>query len=124
MSDENSIREPAVAYATRTTSTIIKPFIQRGIFTNQEGAIAEMARTYIVGQIQEYQQTIDTLQSRYGMSYEQFETYLQLRADELMRRPTKALNQAIMHEEDDSLDWKVAREMQASWLGLRIEAGL
>ncbi len=83
-----------------------------------------MARTYIVGQIQEYQQTIDTLQSRYGMSYEQFETYLQLRADELMRRPTKALNQAIMHEEDDSLDWKVAREMQASWLGLRIEAGL
>ena len=124
MSDENSIKEPAVTYATQTTATIIKPFIQRGIFANQEGAIAEMARTYIVGQIQEYQQTIDALQSRYGMNYAQFETYLQLRADELMSNPTKALNQAIMHEEDDAMDWKAAREMQSSWLGLQVEAGL
>ena len=124
MSDENSIKEPAAIYTTRTTSPIITPFIQRGIFPNQEGAIAEMARTYIVGQIQAYQQTIDALHARYGMSYEQFEAYLQLRANELMNSPTPALNQAIMREEDDALDWKAAREMQSSWLGLQVEAGL
>lgn len=124
MSDQNSIKEPATAYTTQSTATIIKPFIQRGIFANQEGAIAEMARTYIVQQIQEYQQTIDTLQSRYGMNYEQFGSYLQLRANELMNNPTKMLNQAIMHEEDDALEWKAAREMQSSWLGLQVEAGL
>jgi hypothetical protein len=31
----------------------------------------------------------------------------------------KALGQAIMTEEDDWLDWKAAREMLDSWLGLR-----
>ena len=58
-----------------------------------------------------HQTTIDSLQSRYGMTYEQFETYLQHRADKLLRTPNKNLNQAIMREENDALDWKAAREM-------------
>lgn len=124
MSDEKTVKEAGAAYITATTSAIIEPFVQRGLFENQEKAVAEMARAYIVHQIQQYQQIIDSLQARYGMNYEQFEAYLRARAQELTDTPDVALNRALMKEEDDALDWKIAREMQASWLGLQTEAGL
>jgi hypothetical protein len=31
------------------------------------------------------------------------------------------LSQAIMQEEDDLLDWKVANELMESWIGIRRE---
>jgi len=58
-----------------------------------------------------------------GMNYEQFEAYLRERSATLMASPDPALNQAIMAEEEDALDGKVAREMLQSWLGLETEIG-
>lgn len=124
MSKDKTIKETGTVYMTANTSTIVEPFVRRGLFENQEIAIAEMARAYIVRQIQQCQQTIDALQARYGMSYEQFEAYLRARAQELIDMPDVALNQALMKEEEDALEWKIAREMQAGWLGLQAEAGL
>ena len=121
MSDEKTVKETGVAYMTAATSAIIGPFVQRGLFENQETAVAEMAHTYIVRQIQQCRQTIDTLQNRYGMNYAQFEAYLRARAQALINTPDITLNQALMQEEDDALDWKIAHEMQASWLGLQTE---
>lgn len=124
MDDKKTIKESAVTYTIPTTSTIIEPFVQRGLFENEEKAVAELARTYVVAQIQAFQKTLDALQSQYGMSYEQFEAYLQLRANELLQSPNPILNQSLMREEDDALEWKTALEMQSSWLGLQVEAGL
>jgi hypothetical protein len=60
------------------------------------------------------------------MSLERFGEYLHERSVLLETGPLsteqrQALGQALMQEEDDWLDWKVAREMLESWLGLRQE---
>ncbi len=125
MDDKKTIKESVATYTTiPSTSTIIEPFVQRGLFESEEKAVAELARTYVVAQIQQYQKKIEALQAQYGMSYEQFEAYLQIRANELLNSPNPTLNQALMREEDDAFDWKTALEMQSSWLGLQVEAGL
>ncbi len=59
---------------------------------------------------------IEAFELKYGMNYEQFEAYSAKRAQTLMKKPDAALNQAIMLEEDDAFDWKVARDMLESWL--------
>ncbi len=53
---------------------------------------------------------------KYGMSFSQFNDYLRERAallvsESLSPEERRALNQAIMQEEDDWLDWKAAEEM-------------
>ena len=53
-------------------SDVIEPFIQRGMFSDLDTAITEMARTYTAHHIQQHQATIDRLQAQYGMTYEQF----------------------------------------------------
>ena len=60
------------------------------------------------------------------MHFERFGEYLHERSvllemSQLPSQQHQALGQAIMQEEDDWLDWKVAREMLESWLGLRQE---
>lgn len=55
------------------------------------------------------------------MTYEQFESYLEARSTILVSKPNPQLNQAIMQEEEDAFDWKVASEMLNSWLGLQYE---
>ncbi len=57
MSDEKTVKEAGATYMTAATSAIIEPFVQRRLFENQETAVAEMARAYIVRQIQQCQQT-------------------------------------------------------------------
>lgn len=42
-------------------------------------------------------------------------------SETLHRSPNSMLNQAVMAKEDDALDWKIARDMIKSWLGLRRE---
>jgi hypothetical protein len=39
----------------------------------------------------------------------------------LAAAPDVKLNQAVMLEEEDAHDWKIAREMLQSWLGLHGE---
>ena len=62
------------------------------------------------------------------MDFQQFSAYLHERSlllaeGDLSLEQRRALGRAIMREEDDWLDWKVAQEMLESWLGLRQEVG-
>ena len=98
---------------------VVEPFVRRGLFPNAEMAVAEIARDYVLRQIERYRAMEMAFQARYGMTYEQFDDYLRARSGILSKKPNPALNQAIMIEEDDALDWKIARDMVQSWLGLR-----
>ena len=100
---------------------IVQPFVERGLFDSPESAITEMARDYVVRQVERYQRVIEAMEAKYGMSYSQFEAYLRLRAAQLQSSPEPSLNQALMAEEEDALDWKIARDMLHSWLGLQSE---
>jgi hypothetical protein len=60
------------------------------------------------------------------MDYDQFNQYLKQRAALLQStgvssEQRQSLNQAVMLEEEDALEWKIAREMLQSWLGLKGE---
>lgn len=107
-----------------TMPEVIEPFIQRGMFTDVDTAVAEMARNYTTHHIQQHQTTIDRLQTQYGMTYEQFVAYLQARADILTQNPDPVLNEAVMQEEEDALEWKIAQEMLHNWLSIQAEASL
>lgn len=101
-------------------STILEPFIQRGLFESPEKAVIAMARDYVLRQVERYQATIDGFQHKYGMEYEQFEDYLKARSATLATTPDIELNQEIMAEEEDALDWKIARDMLTNWLGIQV----
>jgi len=100
-------------------ATLVEPFVRRGLFATPERAVAEMARDYVLRQIEHHRATVERLQAKYGMTYEQFNAYLKSRSKMLTASPSRALNQAIMVEEEDALDWKIANEMLESWLGLK-----
>jgi hypothetical protein len=102
-------------------ATIIEPFVRRGLFSSPEQAVTEMARDYVLRQIERYRTAVASMQAKYGMTYEQFDSYLKSRSAALATTPSPALNRALMTEEEDALDWKIAREMLQSWLGLQAE---
>lgn len=106
---------------TNQVAAIVEPFVRRGLFESPEKAVTEMAREYVLHQIERYRQIVETFETKYGMTYEQFDAYLQSRAATLTKSPNTDLNKAIMIEEDDALDWKIARDMLQSWLGLNAE---
>jgi hypothetical protein len=106
---------------TIQVSTIIEPFIQRGLFESPEKAVIAMARDYVLRQVERYQAVIAGFQHKYGMEYEQFEDYLKARSATLATIPDIALNQEIMAEEEDALDWKIACDMLANWLGIQVQ---
>jgi translation initiation factor 2 alpha subunit (eIF-2alpha) len=87
-----------------------------------ERAVIEMAREYILHQTENYRSVIESLQAKYGMTYDQFNAYLKARSETLVKTPNPALNQAVMKEEDAS-EWKIAEEMLQAWLGLQSEVG-
>ena len=101
----------------------VEPFVRRGLFATPEQAVTEMARDYVLHQIERYRAITENLQAKYGMTYEQFEAYLKSRSATLAASPNPALNRVVMVEEEDALDWKIAREMLQSWLGLQTEVG-
>jgi len=106
---------------TSQVSTIIEPFVQRGLFESPEKAVIAMARDYVLRQVERYQATIDGFQHKYGMEYEQFEDYLKARSATLAATPNRKLNQEIIAEEEDALDWKIACDMLANWLGIQVQ---
>lgn len=106
---------------TDQVASVIEPFVRRGLFASPEQAVAEMARDYVLRQIEHYRSTIEQLQAKHGMTYEQFDAYLKSRSATLATVPNPMLNQAIMNEEEDAMDWKVATEMLQAWLGLQAE---
>ncbi|MBP7964522.1 MAG: hypothetical protein KBG20_20605 [Caldilineaceae bacterium] len=71
--------------------------------------------------VEHFRSVAATLEARYGMTYEQFEDYLSARSKTLIEHPSPELGQAVMTEEDDAQEWKIAREMTQSFLGLQNE---
>ena len=109
-----------------TLSTAIEPLIRRKIFNNEEEAIRELLREYILRQIAALRRKIGRFERKYGMRFQQFSEYLHERSvllerDDLSAEQRQTLGRAIMQEEDDWLDWKAAQEVLESWLGLRQE---
>ena len=104
-----------------SVASVVEPFVRRGLFSSPEKAVTEMAREYVLRQIERYRSIDDRLQAKYGMTYEQFDSYLKSRSATLAMTPDPALNRAVMAEEADAMDWKMAREMMQSWLGLPSE---
>jgi len=86
-----------------TAETIFEPFVRRGLFASPESAAREMARDYILRQIERHRAFIAALESKYGMNYRQFNAYLAARANTLASAPNPDLNRALMLEEDDAL---------------------
>ena len=109
-----------------TVNMMIQPLIRRKIFTTQEEAIRELLRNYILRQIAALQREIARFERKYRMSFERFGEYLHersllLESGSLSPEQGRVLGRAVMGEEDDWLDWKVAQEILESWLGLRQE---
>jgi len=109
-----------------TMSAVMEPLIRRKVFVTEEEAVRSLLRQYVLQRIGALQRELARFERKYGMRFEQFAQYLHersvlLEASELPPEQRQVLGQAIMQEEDDWLDWKVAREMLESWLGLRQE---
>jgi hypothetical protein len=92
-------------------ANVIELFVERGLFSTPEQAMYKIACDYVLRQIECYQEIIENLETKYAMTYEQFDAYLASRSATLASHPDPALNQAVMAEEEDALDWKIAREM-------------
>ena len=109
-----------------TISPLIEPLIKKKIFSTQEEAIQELTREYILRQIDILRRKAGRFERKHGMRFQQFNEYLHERSELLEKSNLSAeqrrkLSQAIMQEEDDLLDWKVANELMESWIGIRRE---
>ena len=109
-----------------TMSLALEPLIRRKIFATEEEAIRALLQEYILRQIGTLQREIGRFERKYGMRFKQFSDYLHersvlLESNDLSIEQRQRLGRAIMQEEDDWLDWKVAQEMLQSWLGIRQE---
>ena len=106
--------------------TTIEPLIREKIFNNEEEALQEILREYIIRQILNLQKEIKRFEKKYGMRFERFKSYLHersvlLQSDTLSGDERRVLGQAIMQEENDFLDWKANQEILDSWIGIRKE---
>jgi hypothetical protein len=113
--------------SSRDLSEIIEPLVRHQVFSSVEEAARSLVRDRILVEIDRYRGRIAALEQRHAMSFEQFSVYLKERsallADGQLDAPQKQkVAQALMNEEEDWLDWKVAREFLEAWLGLKGEA--
>ncbi|MFO7742364.1 MAG: hypothetical protein R6X31_08635 [Anaerolineae bacterium] len=107
-----------------SVSAMVEPLVNRKLFATEEEAVRSLLREYILQQVSQLQQELSSLESKYGMSFDQFAAYVHERSvlleeGDLSPEQRKALGQAIVQEEEDWLEWKINREMLDSWLGLR-----
>ena len=107
-----------------SVSAMVEPLVNRKMFATEEEAVRSLLREYILQQVSQLQQELSSLESKYGMSFEQFAAYVHERSvlleeGDLSPEQRKALGQAIVQEEEDWLEWKLNREMLDSWLGLQ-----
>jgi hypothetical protein len=103
---------------------MVEPLVNRKMFPTVEEAVRSLLREYILRHVSQLQQELSSLESKYGMSFEQFAAYVHERSilleeGDLSPKQRKRLCQAVMQEEEDWLEWKLNREMLDSWLGLR-----
>ncbi len=107
-------------------NVLVEPLVKRNIFSSEEEAIQELVRDYVLRQVDSFSKEVRQYERKYGMNYGQFNQYLHersalLRSEKISAEERQTLGKAVMEEEDVWLDWKVAREMLTSWLGLRQE---
>lgn len=105
---------------------IVEPLVRHQAFATSEGAVRELVLDFILRQIDKYRARITALEKRYGMPFEQFGAYLKERSALLVNgrfdlEQKKRVAQAVMAEEEDWLDWKIARDFLKGWLGLKAE---
>lgn len=105
---------------------IVEPLVRRRIFPSEEDAVRELVADFILCQIDESRAKIAGLESRYSMSYERFNAYLKERSSLLITgqfgpEQRKKVAQAVMQEEENWLDWKIAHDSLQDWLGLQAE---
>ncbi len=106
---------------------LVEPLIRHRAFASAEDAVRELVANFILRQLDHYREKVVALETRYGMSFDQFQTYLKERSALLVNGhldpelKTKVA-QAVMSEEEDWLDWKINREFLQSWLGMKSEA--
>lgn len=110
--------------STETAASLVEPLVRQGLFESSESAITELAESYVLQNIQRYQEIVANLEDKHGMTYREFNRYLLqrtilLESGDLPQEQVHSLGKAIMEEEEDALEWKIAREMLQSWLGLR-----
>lgn len=105
----------------------VEPLLRRRVFQSEEEAVKEMTKDYVLHHVDELRRDVARFEKKYGMSFGQFNSYVAERArllsgTELSAKERQSLGKKIMQEEDDCLDWKAARDMMMSWLGLQQEA--
>ncbi len=107
---------------------ILEPLVTRRLFATPEEAAQKLVRDYVLRQIMSYRERIAAFERKYGVDFSHFTEYTSERTA-LLRRSTdlpteqrQSLARAVMQEEDDWLDWKIAEEFLQSWLGLQAEA--
>ncbi len=115
--------------STATLTTIVEPLVKRKLFATTEEAVRKLMQDYTFRQVSSCQRQIAKLERKYGMNFTRFTQYLHergamLQFKELSPEQRQSLGRALMAEEDDWLDWKVATEMLQSWLGLREEVAV
>lgn len=113
--------------SSRDVTEIIEPLVRHQVFPSVEAAARSLVIDRILREIDRYRGRIAALEQRYGMPFEQFSAYLKERSALLsnghLDAPQKQkVAQALMSEEEDWLDWKIAREFLEAWLGLQSEA--
>lgn len=106
---------------------LVEPLVQHQAFPSVEDAVRALVREFILRQIDRHRGRMATLEDRYGMRFEQFSEYLKERSallsnGQLDPQQKRKVAQAVMLEEDDWLDWKIARDFLNGWLGLKAEA--
>jgi len=106
---------------------IIEPLVRHQVFPSVEEAARSLVLDRILREIDRYRGRIEALEKRHGMPFEQFSAYLKERSallgdGHLDAAQKKKVAQAIMNEEEDWLDWKIARDFLEAWLGLKGEA--
>ena len=110
-------------------ATLVEPLVRSQAFPSTEEAIRTLVRDYILREIRHYRRRLVALEKRYKMSFDQFSAYLKERSALLSNghldpEQKKRVAQAVMEEEEDWLDWKIARDFLESWLGLKAKASL
>ncbi len=95
-------------------SAMVETLVNMKMFATEEEGIRSMLREYILKQVSQLQQELPTLESKHGVSFEQFATYMHersvlLEGGDLSPEQRKVLGQSIMKEEEDCLDCKVNR---------------
>lgn len=100
---------------------LVEPLIRHKAFASTEEAVSELVADFVLRQIDRYRERIGSLEKRYGMTFEQFSAYLKERSALLVNghldlEQKKEVAQAVVAEEEDWLDWKIAREFLNGWL--------